>query len=104
MSSRLRVIDEPKEVGYWDRAELPVGSMWRVPSRDEPDRECWCIVLPNMAGLWHTTERDPEGRQWSVSGEPPHLTVTPSINAEVHFMDGRVGGWHGFITNGEMTP
>lgn len=29
---------------------------------------------------------------WTVSGEAPNLTVTPSINA--------AGEYHGFITNG----
>jgi len=32
---------------------------------------------------------------WTVSGEPPNLTVTPSINI--------VGCYHGWITNGVLT-
>jgi hypothetical protein len=42
---------------------------------------------------------------WDVSGEPPLLTVTPSIDVECWVLrDGetvREGSyWHGFITNG----
>jgi hypothetical protein len=107
MSVRLQIIDKPGAdiVSYWDLAALPAGSMWREPQNDLPDRECWCIVLPNMAGLWRTTERaGGTNNLWGVSGNAPSLTVTPSIDATVRFADGRVEGWHGFITSGEMTP
>lgn len=36
-----------------------------------------------------------ERRGWGVSGEPPALTVDPSINI--------VGCYHGWIRNGELT-
>lgn len=34
---------------------------------------------------------------WARTGEPPNITVTPSINIGPEI-------WHGWITNGEMTP
>ena len=103
MSAQLTIIERPTEPeSYWDLAALPAGSMWRVPEHDLPDRECWRIVLPNMAGLWETTERaGRSGMLWSVTGIAPALTVTPSLNAG----DGPgEGNWHGWITNGAMTP
>ncbi len=33
---------------------------------------------------------------WSISGDFPTMTVTPSIDAS------ESGHWHGFITNGEI--
>lgn len=32
---------------------------------------------------------------WQVSGEPPHITVSPSINVS--------GVYHGYLRNGEIT-
>lgn len=55
--------------------------------------------LPGGGYCWHTnaeSTKDGEGL-WNVSGEPPNLTVTPSINIGPEI-------WHGFITNGELTP
>lgn len=36
-----------------------------------------------------------DGAQWSWTGEPPNITVSPSINEE--------GTWHGWIRAGEIT-
>jgi len=38
----------------------------------------------------------PASGRWNVSGDAPKLTVTPSIQIMGE------GGWHGFITNGEI--
>ena len=71
--------------------------MWRAPARDDPDREAWCIHLPARAGFWYTTERAAgTNNRWEVTGEPPHITVSPSIDASPE--------WHGNITNGVLTP
>jgi len=83
--------------------------MWRQPDCDLPDREAWFIVLPNCAGGWTTTDRAAirrndgtidrltnEGPLWTVTGTPPLITVTPSIDAGPE--------WHGWITNGVMAP
>jgi hypothetical protein len=50
--------------------------------------------------LWNTNDRElveasnSLGAYWTVAGEAPFLTVTPSINV--------LGVWHGFITNGQL--
>lgn len=116
MAIRLRVIERPADddsffadaegrerTGWWYKPET-WGAMWRTPEHDLPDRESWCIVLPNGAGIWNTTEhaslREPggygKGPLWDVTGMPPDITVKPSIDAGLL-------GWHGWITNGEMT-
>jgi hypothetical protein len=77
---------------------LDPGSMWREPELDEDGRECWAVVLPN-GRVWRTTDpaSDPPHPLWDVSGEPPAITVHPSIN------DTSPGdGWHGWIRNGEL--
>jgi hypothetical protein len=75
--------------------------MFRWSAFDVEGRECWCISLPNKAGLWWTTyEADGSGQMWGVTGEPPNLTVNPSINAG----DGPgPHNWHGWITDGVMS-
>lgn len=95
------------------------GDCWRYESGDEDGIECWWIVLPPSPDQgtpghpgelsWRTTDRasDPPHEMWVVSGEPPNLTVTPSIDVLRFVMrDGqsvREGSyWHGFITGGKL--
>jgi hypothetical protein len=104
----LRIVGKPPEDGR------EPGLMWRYPPGDEAGRECWWIVLPNTRGdstevSWRTTDRasDPPHEMWEVSGTPPLLTVSPSIDVEFWRMaDGqpvRDGSyWHGWIRNGEL--
>ena len=108
--NELRVVVRPlppgKVLGRVGRGPdglmLDPGDMWHEPESDmtgEPVvRECWAIVLPN-GRIWRTTDpaSDPPHSLWDVSGDPPGITVSPSINDT----DPR-GGWHGFITNGEL--
>lgn len=104
MTVELRVIDPPLDRGKrWEPSRYPpdgveVGDMWRVPELDEPGRESWAILLPNKAGVWFTTETsgDAGSPLWDVTGDPPKITVHPSINAEPQ--------WHGWIKNGVMKP
>lgn len=112
---RLYIVSEPPP----DSERLP-GAMWRYPDGDEGGRECWWIVLPNTkpqaAGYaseisWRTTDRasSPPHEMWEVVGTPPLITVSPSIDVECwRTVDGQTvrdgSYWHGFITNGEMTP
>jgi hypothetical protein len=77
--------------------KLPPGTMYRNPEWDEPDRECWAVVLPN-GNVWRTTDRAAgDHRMWDVTGTPPNITVTPSIDDRWPS-----NPWHGFITNGEL--
>ena len=113
MAIPLRIVDPFPE-------DQQPGMMWRYPPGDEGEREAWWIVLPNEKpvepGLpshisWRTTDRasrEPH-EMWDVSGEPPNLTVIPSIDVECWRVDSngrsfRDGShWHGHITNGLLT-
>ena len=101
MSVRLHIIESPGKSFRWTFKHDP-GAMWRNPDLDPDGREAWVIVLPNKAGVWWTTElAKGTERMWDVTGEPPNITVSPSINAG----DGPgPGNWHGWIKDGEMTP
>jgi hypothetical protein len=70
-------------------ADLKPGDMWR-------DHECWAVVLPNRV-VWYSSLPAQDGAYWTVTGEAPALTVTPSINDT-----DPANPWHGFITNGEL--
>jgi hypothetical protein len=96
-----------------DRDPEP-GDCWRYPRGDVPGRECWWIILPNLRdGLvevsWRTTDqaaRPPHG-MWQVTGTPPDLTVSPSIDVEFwRTVDGRPvrdgSYWHGWIRDGRL--
>lgn len=91
MAIPLRIIVRPPDayVGH-----VVPGDMWRAPEWDfaEDGVECWAIVMPH-GSVFYTTDKD-RGELWNVTGEPPEITVTPSINDP--------GRWHGFITNGEL--
>ena len=96
----LYVIDHPNTDSNVSVLMNHPGAMWREPEYDRDGREAWVIVLPNRAGAWWTTWDSPQGL-WQVTGEPPKLTVHPSINA------GDApgpGNWHGWIKDGVMTP
>jgi Family of unknown function (DUF6527) len=119
----LRVIDIADKPPWGQRE---AGMMWRYPKADEDGREGWWIVLPmthpdlGTPGhpsqlCWLTTERasDPPHEMWTVTGTPPLITVTPSIDV-MRYVRGpddaegkptwvREGSyWHGWITNGEL--
>lgn len=76
----------------------PPGTMLRADWYDEfteQPGESWLISLPD-GGEWITTQKASGGGYWTVTGTAPMITATPSIwhNAP--------GGWHGFVTNGEL--
>lgn len=112
MGVPLRVVDRPP-VG-----EPEPGMMWRYPDGDEGGRECWWIVLPNTKPrepgyaseiTWRTTDRASRAphEMWQVTGTPPLITVSPSVDVECWVTrDGqtvREGSyWHGWIRNGEL--
>jgi hypothetical protein len=68
---------------------------WALP---EPRRAPLVVVLPG--GAWHCLDQQQmrDGNfcepGWDVSGEPPDMTVSPSINVG--------GGWHGFLQGGVL--
>jgi hypothetical protein len=87
MNARLRLLAEPpKDIDDWQP-----GMMWPID-----DSERFTVVLSRHTDslgeswptVWHC------GPPWTVAGEPPNITVRPSIRV--------VGVWHGFITDGEV--
>lgn len=77
---------------------LGLSLQWlRTPEYDRGGRECWQIMTPG--GNWDTCLGvDKPGGMWTVTGEVPNITVTPSILIN----QGELREWHGFITNGEL--
>ncbi len=94
---RLRLLTEPPA----DLDDWEPGMMW--PRELVPEGAGHTIVLcrhtyPNgyvHPITWHTKQATADGRPWSVTGEPPNITVSPSINV--------VGIWHGWIRDGVIS-
>lgn len=83
-------------VDHPSRPGRPVGACIRIPWADQyygPDS--WKIILPD-GGEWITTQEATGGGKWTVTGEIPNITVSPSIwhNAP--------HGWHGHIQGGQL--
>lgn len=103
MNTALRVVDGPPldDRGYPNPWAAEPGDMWACKSPGhvvEGRASCWIIRLPDRAWVWHTNEQaGGDGPHWTVTGEPPAITVTPSINVGPEI-------WHGWITDGVMTP
>lgn len=68
-----------------------IGAIWHYPTETR-----LFITLPCGSMFPADGHHDaPNGVGWTVTGEPPNITMTPSIR--VH------GGWHGYITNGVLS-
>jgi hypothetical protein len=79
--------------------ELPVGAMWHSSQQPEGtyyhhDEPSICVVLPGRV-IWQMNGPGTNGFRWSVSGEMPNVTASPSINFN--------GIYHGFVQNGVVT-
>lgn len=77
--------------------ELPIGAMFRKPNGS------LVICIPQTPDWGSKTFFCPAeaedclaGKGWTVHGEPPNITVSPSIWVQPQ------SGWHGFIRNGEI--
>lgn len=75
LSDRYKALPEPRRPPIW--VILPTGRWFCIDMR---------YYEHEKGGWW--------GDGWSVSGTPPDLTLSPSINA--------VGNWHGWLQNGEL--
>lgn len=75
---------------------LPAGAMffsdWSAGRRLRPGPYLY-VVLPNGAGTWCIDGPSDKGDGWIRTGEPPLITVTPSIDA---------GKYHGVLTDGKL--
>lgn len=88
--------------GSWDG---PPGAMIRAEWRDDSTRDNGCpayiVFLPN-GSYWCTRDRSAGdgnsfGPQWSITGTPPAITVTPSIDDR-----DPARPWHGWIRDGQL--
>src|ERR1700752_2655467 len=96
------VTPDLEKIGYPHGALMRhPGAMYRWPEQDIDGRECWVIVLPNRAGAWWTTYKADQGGLWDVTGNPPKITVNPSINPGDN---PGPGNWHGWIKDGVLSP
>jgi hypothetical protein len=119
-----RFITEQEHQQYKDRGEsLPIGSMYyavhmledadiaryyrmhdlsREYLRDwDGKRPPIIVILPNRMPFCvdscyrDRTTPNPDRAGWTVTGEPPQITVSPSINV--------VGSYHGWLQNGILS-
>jgi hypothetical protein len=80
-----------------------VGAMiWRHHKVDEHDSDPrpfphLGVVTPAGLVCLDCPESDPPYGKWTRTGEPPNITVTPSLNVNNDT-------WHGFLTDGVLTP
>ena len=63
---------------------------WRPPLK---------IILPNGFPFCVDSRVTGKTSGWDVTGEPPNITLSPSVN----YGPGDPNGWHGFIKDGVMT-
>lgn len=89
-------------IGSWDG---PPGAMIRATWRDYDDRPPgWVVFLPNGT-YWNTNDRatggggNALGPYWDVTGTPPLITVSPSIDDR-----NPARPWHGWIRDGRLVP
>jgi len=86
-----------------DGGEENVGAMvWRYHTPDEHDTSCrpfphLGVMTPAGLVCLDCPESDAPYGKWIRTGEPPMVTVTPSLNVSR-------GEWHGFLSAGELTP
>lgn len=95
----LRIVDRVEGQSGYDYAPGDMFSCWNhAGSHDVEGRgPCWVVRLPGGGYLFHTNETSRDGGYWAVSGDPPNITVTPSINVGPEI-------WHGWITDGALSP
>lgn len=77
--------------------ETPAGAMWDAwwvgDDRRGSDGVALCVMLPDDT-VWDIDGPATGGGRWTRTGDPPVVTVTPSIQSV---------GYHGFLTDGVLT-
>jgi hypothetical protein len=92
-------LPDGREVEFKD---LPVGAMWHtdmVPPLSDgyklyENDPSLCVLLPGKS-IWHMHHKGTDGCLWNISGSPPRVTASPSINL--------VGIYHGWVRDGVVT-
>lgn len=111
---RLQALPGPFEVGGLQVGDMHFAPWWRPRSllapeyiRDWATRRdpieviipgpiCWCVDV--RATDKATGKRLDYG--WTVTGQPPRITLTPSVDTSGPL---RPNGWHGWIKDGVIT-
>jgi hypothetical protein len=104
------VTKEQVEEKYSKRESVPIGWMWFANNYPEsllspqylqthkPNRAPIYVELPD--GPFCVDSKVSGGNHgWTVAGEAPNITVSPSINSS----PGTKDGYHGFLVNGQLT-
>ena len=94
------MVDELSDCWYTDGAPRVGAMVWRnheSPTYDSDPRPLPHLVVMTPAGLFciDCSATDPPHGHWERRGEPPIVTVTPSININRE-------AWHGWLTNGVL--
>lgn len=84
------LLDDPERAktlspGYLARAEVRPPVVVKLPGGTE-----WCVDQ-----LAYDARRGYHGEGWAVTGDPPALTASPSI---------QTGNWHGWLQDGVLKP
>lgn len=104
MSWPIRMVTEPATTEQ--QLAVRVGDMWyddrqtpdylaAIRHHDHAGKRPLIVVLPGPVHFAVYGPASTTGTPWQVSGDPPNLTIVPSIN--VH------GVYHGFIQAGVIT-
>lgn len=80
--------------------DAPYGAMWNADWFDYKTLDGLVIVVKTPGGDWVVDGPCRDGTGWQRSGNPPKITVRPSIGIG----QGRKRRWlyHGFLTNGVL--
>lgn len=81
-------------IGMAVRAKLGNTPFSDDHEKNRPGSDAVWIRLPNHE--WFCPDKKyADNQQWTLTGDWPNVTVTPSINC--------IGSYHGWITNGQVT-
>ncbi|MHC4507747.1 MAG: hypothetical protein ACYTAO_02170 [Planctomycetota bacterium] len=82
--------------------EAPVGAMWDAwwYKDNFKGADGKCIVLKTPGGDWIVDGTSSDGGKWQRSGEPPELTVNPSIG--IGREPGKPWTYHGWLRDGYL--
>lgn len=83
------------------------GAMWPVDAPwDEQHKTHWLVMLPNR-DIFDIYSKSSDGTYWTVTGDAPNFTVSPSINCKHDVGDSApwwaLRGWHGWLQNGVLS-
>jgi hypothetical protein len=75
----------------------PIGAMWDAFWSRHRGPDGLSLVVQTPGGEWMIDGPSSSGGHWFRTGQPPRITVTPSIAA------GHPERYHGFLTDGQLT-